>query len=236
MAAKIINFTSRAIDKIVSLILILCLLIGVYVIYDNIYVFNDASGNKTIKYRPDNAEQASEVLQELSKDCVAWIKLDDSPVDYPVMQGKDNSKYLSLDPYGNYSLSGSIFLDSRNSKDFSDKYNLLYGHHMANNLMFGALDLWLKRDYFDSHLTGELITSSGVSYEIYIFAVGYSDTKDDEIFNPSSGHYPLQYIKEHSTFFNTPISENGKIIVLSTCTQAASTERLILCGILKGRS
>ncbi|MBR1845920.1 MAG: class B sortase, partial [Oscillospiraceae bacterium] len=63
------------------------------------------------------------------------------------MQGETNGKYLNTDPYGEYSLSGSIFLDSRNAGDFSDSYSLVYGHHMADGMMFGALDAFFDEGY-----------------------------------------------------------------------------------------
>lgn len=55
------------------------------------------------------------------------------------MQGEDNMEYLNKDPYGDYSLSGSIYMDSRNTSDMSDDYLLLYGHHMENDYMFGSI-------------------------------------------------------------------------------------------------
>ena len=78
---------------------------------------------------------------------VGWIVVDDTNIDYPVMQGYDNSQYLNLDPYGEYSLSGSIFLDSRNSSDFTDPYSIIYGHHMEYGKMFGAIDDYLDDQY-----------------------------------------------------------------------------------------
>lgn len=232
---KVIKFASNAIDKIVSIILVLFLLIGIYILYDNIYIFYDARLEKVIGFKPDNKAQAIALKKDLSEECVAWITIDGSSIDYPIMQADDNMKYLNKDPYGEYSLSGSIFLDFRNNSEFQDQYSLLYGHHMDNEYMFGALDNWFKKDYFDSHLTGELIlTSTGKSYDFHIFAIGYAYTTDNVIFNPEN-HYPLDYITENSTYYNEPIEKDGKILILSTCVGANSTKRIILSGILRER-
>ena len=76
----------------------------------------------------------------------------------PVMQGKDNYEYLNKDPYGEFSLSGSIFLDARNDLDFEDDYSLIYGHHMEKGAMFGALDDFQDRAYFDQRRSGTIVT------------------------------------------------------------------------------
>ena len=62
-------------------------------------------------------------------------------------RGSKNSTYVNTDPEGNYSLSGSIFLDSRNQPDFSDFNNIIHGHHMAGNVMFGEIDLFEEEDF-----------------------------------------------------------------------------------------
>lgn len=78
------------------------------------------------------------------------MTIDDTNIDYPVMQGEDNNEYLNKDPFGNYALSGSIFLDRRNNPEFKDYYSLIYGHHMEHGMMFGAIDEYLNEDYFNS--------------------------------------------------------------------------------------
>ena len=83
-----------------------------------------------------------------------WLTVDGTNIDYPVMQGKDNNSYLNTDPFGNYSLTGSIFLDSRSSPDFSDEYSVVYGHHMDYGKMFGALDDFLNEKYLKQHSSG----------------------------------------------------------------------------------
>lgn len=87
-------------------------------------------------------------LRKLNPDVKAWITLDNTKIDYPVLQGDINLKYLNRDFFGDTSLSGNIFLDKRNSPDFKDEYSLVHGHHMEKRKMFGDLDLYRKKDFF----------------------------------------------------------------------------------------
>ncbi|MBM6801848.1 class B sortase [Mediterraneibacter glycyrrhizinilyticus] len=79
-----------------------------------------------------------EALKEINPDIVAWLKIP-GVLDYPVVQGTDNSYYLSHTFRGQYNIAGSIFLDSRNKADFSDSRSIIYGHNMKDGSMFHVL-------------------------------------------------------------------------------------------------
>ena len=138
MLRKSIIIAHKSINFIVAIVSLLLFLICLYAMIDAAMVYNGANDSEIMKYKP--AAGNTEELRELSEDAVAWITVDGTRIDYPVMQGKTNSEYLNKDPYGEFSLSGSIFLDNRNNKTFSDPYSLIYGHHMEYGAMFGALD------------------------------------------------------------------------------------------------
>ena len=98
------------------------------------------SSNDLLKYQPTGDGPNSITLGELmklNKDVVGWIKIFDTHISYPVVQGKDNQEYLNKDVFGEFSFSGSIFLDYRNACDFTDSYSIIYGHHMEYGAMFG---------------------------------------------------------------------------------------------------
>jgi len=216
------------IDLILALAFLVVLLIGVYFISDTAYVYYNAGAGRVTYQRPGAAAEEAAV-RPYTDDYVAWLHLDDTGVDFPVMQGEDNNKYLNMDPYGDYSLSGSIFLDSRNAGDFSDSYSLVYGHHMSNNLMFGALDRFYNESYFNKHVTGSLSTESGV-FSLQVFALLITDAGESVIFQPQGSEAVLAYASENSTFYRDPISEH--IVALTTCVDASSTTRtVILCAI-----
>ena len=152
---KAVRVLDSTVDSLLLLVFLLLFLIGVYGLYDSYLVYLDANDTSILKYKP-GYDSGDDETKEILDDMVAWLTLDDTNVDYPIMQGEDNNEYLNKNPYGDYALSGSIFLDSRNAPDFSDYYSLVYGHHMEHDMMFGALDKYLDEDYFYSHQTGTL--------------------------------------------------------------------------------
>lgn len=227
---KIARFINNRIDDGITILFVLILLMGIYFIYDSAYVFYNNSASKIQAYKPDVIN--AETLLEVGEDCVAWITLDDSKIDYPIMQGKDNAEYLNKAPDGSYSLAGSIFLDSRNKKDFTDNYSLVYGHNLSNMEMLGALIMWEKDDYFNSHLTGTL-TVGDVEYEANVFAYATVDTSDDVIFDPHYGN-PRGFIKSKAINYIEP--KDGRLLVLSTCKSPTSSLRNILCLTIKEKT
>lgn len=221
---KICYRIEDVIDGCTSLLWILILLFGIYWVYDAYQVFYQASDSSLTTYKP----KANEVLKPELENNVAWVTMDDSSIDYPIMQGITNDDYLSINPYGEYSLSGSIFLDSRNSDDFTDDYNLLYGHHMENYGMFGALDKWLDEEYFNSHTTGTLTTTNAV-YKLHVIAIAKVDAANSDVFKPNEvGLNTIkQIINNDNLYINKDISQNH-ILAMSTCTGSTSTIRTVL--------
>lgn len=90
-------------------------------------------------------------LAEMNSETVGWIKIPDTPIDYPIVQTGNNDKYLHTDFEGRESAAGSIYLDFESSSDMKGKNNILYGHHMKNGSMFKALVKYKDREYFESH-------------------------------------------------------------------------------------
>ncbi|MBQ9721765.1 MAG: sortase, partial [Oscillospiraceae bacterium] len=147
----------RAADALVSFVLALsCLLCGLYAAYalwDNAQVYRAARDVhlELLALKPEAAEAGPsfEELLALNADVRGWLTLEGTDIDYPVLQGENNLSYINTDVYGRFALAGSIFLDSRNAADFSDPYNLIYGHHMAHGSMFGDLDRYLNAAFFE---------------------------------------------------------------------------------------
>ena len=232
MLRKTIKVVDKSIDRIVLIVSLLIFLICIYAMIDAVMVYYNANDQSVLKYKPHGKEDAA-VLRELSDDAVAWVSVDDTNIDYPVMQGKDNSVYLNKDPYGNYSLSGSIFLDSRCDGKFKDTYSLLYGHHMDYGSMFGALDEFIKPEYFSAHKKGTLITVEGEEYKISFFAACKAPADENVIFDPpeTTNQKLLDYLKKHAAIFEEPQGQ-AQIIALSTCQSAENIERMLVFGIL----
>ncbi len=234
MGRKTVIFFDKLFDRIVILASLLFFLICFYAMYDAVMVYYNANDTSVLKYKPDLSNP--EVLRDISEDAIAWITVDDTKIDYPVMQGRDNNEYLNKDPFGKYSLSGSIFLDSRNKYDFSDDYSLLYGHHMEYGAMFGALDPFKDEDYFASHRTGQLITVGGKKYDIRFFAAAMVLATDPLVFDPAhtTPDRLMKKLAGSAMIYEPPETESGlKLIALSTCQSADTIDRMVLFGVME---
>ena len=79
---------------------------------------------------------------------VVGLALDGTKVDYPLLQSQDNVKYLDRNAFGDYTVSGSIFLDYRFNPNFTDFNTIIYGHSMASGAMFGEIQKFADQDFF----------------------------------------------------------------------------------------
>jgi len=137
--------TVRAANGVVSIftgcLMAVLFLYGGYSLWDTWRIYHGAFvDDELMELKPVKGEDANPSLQDLQNinaDVCAWLTIDDTGIDYPVVRGKDDMEYINKDVYGNFALSGSIFLSSANQPDFTDPYNLIYGHHMSNGAMFG---------------------------------------------------------------------------------------------------
>ena len=166
----------------------------------------------------------------------AWIKIKGTNIDYPVVQGKDDMEYVNKNVYGEFELSGSIFLSCLNKDDFSDPYNLLYGHHMKNGGMFADVVDFTNKKYFDNHKTGTLYLPEH-TWKIRFFACMKVSASDAKMYHPDGYRREnlkdlLEYIKEHATQYREcDVSEADSLIALSTCSEAETNGRVILVGV-----
>ena len=112
-------------------------------------------------------------LRAINPDIVAWIYVPDTPINYPVVQGADNEEYLHKAFDGStgwLASAGTIFLDSTNKSDLSDRNSALYGHHMNDGSMFASLADFVDQSTFDSHRDIYVLTPNG-NYRLTTFAV-----------------------------------------------------------------
>lgn len=190
---------------------------------------------------PDpRAAQETEVdfaaLARVNPDVVAWIKARDSVIDYPVVQGKDNSYYLKHLFTGKANGMGSPFVDYRTPGDFSGAITLVYGHYMKNGSMFASLTKYKKQAYYDAHPSMELYTPEG-DYAIEWFAGMIANGSDEFLRRDfeDDGDY-LAYIdtlKDASTFrSNVTVRADDRIVALVTCSYEYSNARYAIFGKL----
>ncbi|MCD8098471.1 MAG: class B sortase [Lachnospiraceae bacterium] len=90
-------------------------------------------------------------LQEINNEAIGWIEITGTKISYPLMHTTDNSWYLTHTFSGDENASGSIFVETANSADFTDLHTIIYGHNMNNGSMFGTLKKYKKQSYYENH-------------------------------------------------------------------------------------
>ena len=158
-----------------------------------------------MKSETESTRNIAPVL-ERNTDCIGWIFIDGTNINYPVMHTPDNpQKYLRLSFEKKYSQSGVPFLDGRCS--LQDGNLIIYGHNMKNGTMFSDLKKYLDTDFREAHKTIEFQTADGV----FLFEV-----TDVIRTNISDERY------------NQINSTDGRILLLSTCYGSAKSDRLLI--------
>jgi len=239
-AASLARFGNQVLGFIASIMILLMLMYGGYSLWDVYVTYSGAfMSSDLLKFKPgegaDNAPTFAE-LRAINEDVKAWITIDKTHIDYPVLQGEDDMEYVNKDVYGEFSLSGAIFVSAYNEPDFSDPYNLLYGHHMDNGGMFGDVMEFIKEDYFNKHQTGKLYLPDA-TYDIEIYALVECDAYDKYIYNVKNANEDIQglqnYVKETATHYrDIGVTADDRIICLSTCVDAATNGRAAVLGRL----
>ena len=160
MSEKTVRAANSVVSVFTGCLMAVLFLYGGYSLWDTWRIYHGAFvDDELMELKPVKGEDANPSLQDLQNinaDVCAWLTIDDTGIDYPVVRGKDDMEYINKDVYGNFALSGSIFLSSANQPDFSDPYNLIYGHHMSNGAMFGDVVEFTDEAYFTAHETGTL--------------------------------------------------------------------------------
>lgn len=176
-----------------------------------------------------------DALKQVNGDIIGWILFDNNGISYPVLQGKDNEKYLYRLADGTKSKAGSIFMDAACSPDFSDAHTIIYGHNMKNLSMFGKLKWYrTKRGYYENNRYFTIYTPDRVlRYEIFSW---YEANADDMVyqvgFQPDGFFLTFieKMVKRSSRNTGVTVDENDKIVTLSTCS--ANGKRFVVHGKL----
>ena len=162
-------------------------------------------------------------LREVNPDVVGWISIPGTVVSYPLMQGTDDTYYLSHNWKKARSYSGSLMLASYASPDLTDFHTIIYGHHMRNDSMFGTLRYYFRGpDYWRAHPSVYIVLDDMI-YRYDIFAAqeaavnGAVYRLDLEEKHLEAAF--LRYCIEHSVLDTGLIPKVGRrIVTLSTCT------------------
>ena len=172
---------------------------------------------------PFVSEVNFDALLAQNEDVKAWIQLDGSRVNYPVLQSNDNDFYLRHTIDKTWNKVGTPFIDYRCAGDFSDRITVIYGHYMENGSMFRDIHNYKSQKYFDEHPVINLYTPGG-DYDLLPIAGVFQNVSDywDFTLDFDSDAAFMHYIdnwKTVSTFkTDTEYTAEDHYVVLSLCT------------------
>ena len=236
IGAKAVKIINSVVNICVITIIVLLSAFAVYALWDSEQIYKAADSSNYAIYKPALADEGKSFkeLQVINPEVFAWLNVYGTNIDYPLTQGEDNMQYVNTNAEGLYSLSGSIFLDSNNSRDFSNFNNIVYGHHMEKKTMFGEIGDFSEKNIFDLHQYGNLYFDEE-DHGIEFFAFIHADAYDSAVFTANVQE------EERRTFLDNihakaihkrdiEVTINDHLIMLSTCSSRSTNGRDILLG------
>lgn len=183
-------------------------------IKENVVINNEMDSNNE-EYKIDFAK-----LKQKNSDAIAWIKVDGTDIDFPVVKGTDNSYYLTHNFDKEKNKAGWIFADYRNKFDGTDKNIIIYGHNMKNGSMFASLKDVIKEEWYNNENNKYIaLITENENCKYQVFSVYQIETEEYYLqTNISNFKEFVEKIKGRSKKdFNVDIKETDSILTLSTC-------------------
>ncbi len=236
---------------IIFLIVFVLIFCGVYFgiqIYNN--HINETPTDTTVPTTVSEVQQKVEnpidfaSLQTANSEIYAYIKIEDTNVDYPIVQSAtDDEFYLRHTAEDkSWSASGAVYTESVNTKTFNDRVTVIYGHNGYGDTFFTTLHRFEKEDFFNNHpyfyiytpekkLTYQVISAFKYDDRHIMNSFNFADTVqflefEQYLSNPSSA------LKNVRTQLDKELDEDSKIVVLSTCITNQKSSRYLVCGVL----
>ena len=180
-----------------------------------------------------------DALLEINPDTIAWIRFDEpSIINYPVVKSADNNEYLTKTFAENDNKLGAIFMDMRNSSDFSDRNTIIYGHHLnVSPDMFSRLHLYEDEEFCKEHPDFYIYTPDGKVRTYTVFSAGVvnaaADNYDIEFASDEEFEQYIELCRESSNYqVDVDVNAQSQILSLSTCTGDQRDKRFLLQGVL----
>jgi len=167
---------------------------------------------------PEQIAASLSIFAEINPNFVGWITIAGTTVDYPIVRGPNNARYLNTTFSGASNPAGAIFMDYRCTGGFDAPVCIIYGHNMRDGTMFSSLMNFLDRDFGYSEII--IVTADGEILVYHVFAVRRTDAWDSV--------YALDFndAKAASAFFGDEDTE--RFLVLSTCLTGADRHARLL--------
>lgn len=226
------NKKKLLIINIIQLILIIIL------VYSAIHIVIWYKNNKTNKKIIEEISQAIEInentedeqkykvnfeeLKNKNSDTVAWLKVENTSIEFPIVKANDNSYYLTHNFNKENNKAGWIFADCKNKFDGTDKNIVIYGHNMRDDSMFGSLKDVIKEEWYNNEENKYITFVTENEYQTYqVFSVYQIEKEDYYIqtnFQNNEFEEFIKTIKQRSKKdFNVDVTSKDNILTLSTC-------------------
>lgn len=254
---NILGQTNNNILRTIGLLMLFIVVLSIgYVFYDNYASMLKVTEIQDKIYEHITATDPSDTIEEIEKengttvvndyiaalksinpDVVGWLKVNNTNIDYAILQTINNEYYLNYNIYKEKDPNGWLFLDYENNSGELDDNNIIYGHNRyVNGVMFGTLRKTLYENWYKEK-ENQIITYDTLfgSYKFKIFSIYIINTTTDYItVNYNTDEEKMEFLKmieERSIYdFNAKLNKNTKILTLSTCQ--SDTQRLVLHAYL----
>ncbi len=176
-------------------------------------------------------------LLQQCPDIIGWIYCEDTVINYPMVRGSDNDYYLHRFIDGSYNGGGTLFMDCKCNRDFSDPNSIIYGHHMNDGSMFASLKKYRNDpDYYGKHPTFYINTPTQ-NYRMDVFAGFVCDADSDTYTigfadDASYDSWLARMISQSDFTTNVQVSSEDHIVTLSTCSYEWYDARYVVLGKL----
>lgn len=230
---------NRILKNIITLSLIIIIVSCIIIVIDKNYEYYKSNNTykelreKVFRNLADSNEERNEKFKEINSDYKFWISIDNTEIDYPVVQGRNNEFYLQNNFYKEKDICGSIFIDCNNDI-LNDKNLILYGHNMRNGSMFAGLNKFKEKNYFDTGIIKIIKDDKEYSYEIFSVFTEASDKlilKSNFDYEEQFLSY-IDYMKQKSIYGKNISNNISSIITLYTCSYEFDEARTIVCAAL----
>ena len=183
--------------------------------------------------------EALDELTATNPDFIGWITIPNTNIDYPVVAGVDNVKYLSTTFEGNRRSAGTVFLEKGAQLDFSSQNSVLYGHNMLDKTMFQNLVLLRAPATREGIDTVYLQKPNGV-VNVYRIFTAYVCKPDYDYRNPQYSEEDFPAFVERMVMpseipvpTDVDISFDDRFLGLSTCVYDFNDARYVVHAVLE---
>jgi len=162
-----------------------------------------------------------EELYALNRDFIGWISAEPS-IDYPVVRGSDNDRYINTTFLGHRNTAGAIFMDYRHADGFDEQVSILYGHNTRDGSMFSALIRFLDQGYLQRNPNITITTRDGTRLNYRVFAARLTDAWD------IAYTIGINDSARASEEFSGAPENTSHFLLLSTCTRNSNDDERVL--------